>query len=57
MNDDIIVALGTARQEAAISIVRLSGKGCIEFVDEIPVLNSGKRKFLENRCEKYQVKK
>ena len=25
----------------------------IEFVDEIPVLNSGKRKFLENRCEKY----
>lgn len=29
----------------------------IEFVDEIPVLNSGKRKFLENRCEKYQVKK
>lgn len=29
----------------------------IEFVDEIPVLNSGKRKFLENRCEKYKVKK
>lgn len=29
----------------------------IEFVDEIPVLNSGKRKFLENRCEKYQIKK
>ena len=25
----------------------------VEFVDEIPVLNSGKRKFLENRCEKY----
>lgn len=35
MHDDIIVALATARQEAAISIVRLSGKGCIEFVDEI----------------------
>lgn len=29
----------------------------IEFVDEIPVLNSGKRKFLENRCEKYQVRR
>ncbi len=27
----------------------------IEFVDEIPVLNSGKRKFLENRCEKYKI--
>ena len=35
MHDDIIVALATARQEAAISIVRLSGKGCIEFVDNI----------------------
>lgn len=35
MHDDIIVAIATARQEAAISIVRLSGKGCIEFVDEI----------------------
>ncbi len=30
----------------------------IEFVDEIPVLRSGKRKYIENRCEKYleQVK-
>ena len=35
MHDDIIVALATARQEAAISMVRLSGKGCIEFVDNI----------------------
>ena len=26
----------------------------VEFVDEIPVLNSGKRKSFENRCEKYQ---
>lgn len=25
----------------------------IEYVDEIPVLNSGKRKFLENRCKLY----
>lgn len=32
MNDDIIAAIATARQEAAISIIRLSGKGCIEFV-------------------------
>lgn len=35
MNDDIIVAIATARQEAAISMIRLSGKGCIEFVSEI----------------------
>lgn len=26
----------------------------VNYVDEIPVLNSGKRKFLENRCPKYQ---
>lgn len=26
----------------------------IDFVDEIPVLNSGKRKYIENRCEKYK---
>lgn len=26
----------------------------IDFVDEIPVLNSGKRKYIENRCEKYR---
>ena len=32
MNDDIIVAIATSRLEAAISIIRLSGKGCIEFV-------------------------
>lgn len=25
----------------------------VEYVDEIPVLNSGKRKSFENRCEKY----
>lgn len=25
----------------------------LEYVDEIPVLNSGKRKYIENRCEKY----
>ena len=35
MNDDIIVAIATSRQEAAISIIRLSGKGCIEFVSEM----------------------
>lgn len=35
MNDDIIVAIATARQEAAISIIRLSGAGCIEFVQDI----------------------
>jgi len=26
----------------------------VELVDEIPVLASGKRKYIENRCEKYQ---
>ena len=26
----------------------------IEMVDEIPVLASGKRKYIENRCQKYQ---
>ena len=26
----------------------------VEYVDEIPVLNSGKRKYIENRCEKYK---
>lgn len=34
MNDDIIVAIATSRLEAAISIIRLSGKGCIDFVQE-----------------------
>ena len=29
----------------------------IEFVDEIPVLQSGKRKYIENRCETYQNRK
>ena len=29
----------------------------MEYVDEIPVLNSGKRKSFENRCEKYTAKK
>ena len=28
----------------------------VEYVDEIPVLNSGKRKSFENRCEKYRKK-
>ena len=32
MNDDIIVAVATSRLEAAISIIRLSGKDCIAFV-------------------------
>lgn len=35
MNDDIIVAIATSRLEAAISIIRLSGKDCIAFVQEI----------------------
>lgn len=35
MHDDIIVAVATARQEAAISMIRLSGEGCIEFVSEM----------------------
>lgn len=34
MNDDIIVAIATSRLEAAISIIRLSGKDCIAFVQE-----------------------
>lgn len=34
MNDDIIVAISTALAESAISIVRLSGKGCIDFVQK-----------------------
>ena len=34
MNDDIIVAIATSRLEAAISIIRLSGKNCIAFVQE-----------------------
>lgn len=29
----------------------------VELVDEIPVLASGKRKYIENRCEKYQNRK
>ena len=32
MNDDIIVAVATSRLEAAISIIRLSGKDVIAFV-------------------------
>lgn len=35
MNDDIIVAIATSRLEAAISIIRLSGKGSIEFVQNM----------------------
>ena len=29
----------------------------VEIVDEIPVLASGKRKYIENRCQKYQQHK
>lgn len=43
MKEDIIVAIATSRLEAAISILRLSGKGCISFVQQF---FSGK---LENR--------
>lgn len=25
----------------------------VDYVDEIPTLNSGKRKYIENRCKKY----
>ncbi len=35
MNDDIIAAIATSRLEAAISIIRLSGKDCIAFVQDI----------------------
>lgn len=34
MNDDIIVAIATSRLEAAISIIRLSGKNVIAFVQQ-----------------------
>ena len=34
MNDDIIVAIATSRLEAAISIIRISGKDCIAFVQQ-----------------------
>lgn len=34
MNDDIIVAIATSRLEAAISIIRLSGKDCIAFIQQ-----------------------
>ncbi len=33
--NDIIVGISTAYQEGAISIIRLSGNGCIELVDQI----------------------
>lgn len=29
----------------------------VEYVDEIPVLQSGKRKYIENRCAQYQSRK
>lgn len=32
MEDDIIVAVATSRLEAAISVIRVSGKDCIDFV-------------------------
>lgn len=35
MNEDIIVAIATSRLEAAISIIRLSGKDVINFVQKI----------------------
>ncbi len=35
MNEDIIVAVATARAEAAISIIRLSGKGVIDLVNRM----------------------
>lgn len=34
MNDDIICAIATSRLEAAISIIRISGKDCIHFVQQ-----------------------
>ena len=34
MNDDIIVAIATSRLEAAISIIRVSGKDSIAFVQK-----------------------
>lgn len=34
MNDDIIVAIATSRLEAAISLIRISGKGAIAFVQQ-----------------------
>ncbi|WP_249029275.1 tRNA uridine-5-carboxymethylaminomethyl(34) synthesis GTPase MnmE [Tannockella kyphosi] len=34
MNEDIIVAVATSRLEAAISMLRISGKDCISFVQE-----------------------
>ena len=34
MNEDIIVAVATSRLEAAISIIRLSGKDVIAFVQQ-----------------------
>ena len=32
--DDIIIGISTALSEGAISIIRLSGKGCIELVNK-----------------------
>lgn len=34
MNQEIIVAIATSRLEAAISMLRISGEGCIEFVSK-----------------------
>lgn len=34
MNEDIIVAIATSRLEAAISMIRISGKGSIDFVQQ-----------------------
>ena len=43
MNDDIICAIATSRLEAAISIIRISGKGCIDFVQSFFTGNLNKK--------------
>ena len=35
MNNDIIVSISTSLGKGAISIVRLSGEGCIELVNSV----------------------
>ena len=43
MNDDIICAIATSRLEAAISIIRISGIGCIDFVQSFFTGNLNKK--------------
>ena len=43
MNDDIICAIATSRLEAAISIIRISGKGCIDFIQSFFTGNLNKK--------------